>query len=411
VSWDRSGEGQATRGVSPRCVLAQGITDDSSTPAAGGVVLIAQPGNGAAGPAADDFTGGEVVRGAEDPPVGIPPADPPGDHDGEDDVEDEPESASPRAAGRQAELGPSVDSVRAYLNQIGTIALLTAEQEVALAKRIEAGLYAAYRLRHADEWAQGLSPQLCRDLRWIARDGQRAKNHLLEANLRLVVSMAKRYTGRGLPLLDLIQEGNLGLIRAVEKFDYTKGYKFSTYATWWIRQALTRAIADQARSIRLPVHLTETINRMQCLRRELLYDLGREPTCPELAQHLGLTTDRVRQMQHYQREPLSLDQPVGDDHETRLGDFLEDDQAVVPFEAVSARLLGDQLRCVLATLSEREAGIARLRFGLTDGQPRTLDEIGQIYDLTRERIRQIHTQTLAKLRHHARAHPLRDYLD
>ncbi|MBV9060804.1 MAG: RNA polymerase sigma factor [Pseudonocardiales bacterium] len=342
----------------------------------------------------------------------IHPTNPPDNLGGEHDIGPGQNSASPRwGASREAEPATSVDSVRTYLRQITTIALLTAEQEVQLAKRIEAGLYAAYRLGHAHDSAAPLSAQLCRDLRWIARDGQRAKNHLLEANLRLVVSMAKHYTGRGLPLLDLIQEGNLGLIRAVEKFDYTKGYKFSTYATWWIRQAITRAIADQARTIRIPVHLMETINKMQRLRRELLLDLGREPTCPELAQHLGLTTDRVQQMQHYLREPLSLDQTVGDDHETGLGDFIEDCQAMAPVEAVSARLLHDQLRSVLATLSEREAGIVRLRFGLIDGKPRTLDEIGQIYHLTRERIRQIHTQTLAKLRHPSCADPLRDYLD
>ena len=321
---------------------------------------------------------------------------------------DEPEA---RHQTRQdAHLTTSADSVRAYLNQIGKIALLTAEQEVDLAKRIEAGLYAAHRLRHTDDAGGQLCPHLRRDLGWIVRDGQRAQHHLLEANLRLVVSLAKRHTGRGLALLDLIQEGNLGLIRAVEKFDYTKGYKFSTYAIWWIRQAITRAIADQVRTIRLPVHLMEVINKMRRLQRELLQQLGRNATVEELATEMDLTPDKVRQLQDHAREPISLDTTLGDDGDCRLGDFIEDSQVTDALDAVSLTLLQDQLQSVLATLTTREAGIIRLRFGLADGQPRTLEEIAHIYGVTRERIRQIETKTMAKLRHPTRTRALRDYL-
>ncbi|SFL09268.1 RNA polymerase sigma factor [Geodermatophilus ruber] len=325
--------------------------------------------------------------------------------------DDEEESEALRQARKDAELTASADSVRAYLKQIGKVALLNAEEEVDLAKRIEAGLYGAERLRQAEEEGQKLSPQMRRDLNWIVRDGERAKNHLLEANLRLVVSLAKRYTGRGMAFLDLIQEGNLGLIRAVEKFDYTKGYKFSTYATWWIRQAITRAMADQARTIRIPVHMVEVINKLGRIQRELLQDLGREPTPEELAKEMDITPDKVLEIQQYAREPISLDQTIGDEGDSQLGDFIEDSEAVVAVDAVSFTLMQDQLTSVLQTLSEREAGVVRLRFGLTDGQPRTLDEIGQVYGVTRERIRQIESKTMSKLRHPSRSQVLRDYLD
>jgi RNA polymerase primary sigma factor len=329
----------------------------------------------------------------------------------EDFVWDEEESEALRQARKDAELTASADSVRAYLKQIGKVALLNAEEEVELAKRIEAGLYAAERVRRTEDSTDKVSPQLRRDLRWIVRDGERAKNHLLEANLRLVVSLAKRYTGRGMAFLDLIQEGNLGLIRAVEKFDYTKGYKFSTYATWWIRQAITRAMADQARTIRIPVHMVEVINKLGRIQRELLQDLGREPTPEELAKEMDITPEKVLEIQQYAREPISLDQTIGDEGDSQLGDFIEDSEAVVAVDAVSFTLLQDQLQSVLATLSEREAGVVRLRFGLTDGQPRTLDEIGQVYGVTRERIRQIESKTMSKLRHPSRSQVLRDYLD
>ncbi|MGY1722885.1 RNA polymerase sigma factor [Blastococcus sp. SYSU DS0533] len=330
---------------------------------------------------------------------------------GDFEWDEEEESEALRQARKDAELTASADSVRAYLKQIGKVALLNAEEEVDLAKRIEAGLYGAERLRQAEEEGQKLSPQMRRDLNWIVRDGERAKNHLLEANLRLVVSLAKRYTGRGMAFLDLIQEGNLGLIRAVEKFDYTKGYKFSTYATWWIRQAITRAMADQARTIRIPVHMVEVINKLGRIQRELLQDLGREPTPEELAKEMDITPDKVLEIQQYAREPISLDQTIGDEGDSQLGDFIEDSEAVVAVDAVSFTLMQDQLTSVLQTLSEREAGVVRLRFGLTDGQPRTLDEIGQVYGVTRERIRQIESKTMSKLRHPSRSQVLRDYLD
>jgi RNA polymerase primary sigma factor len=334
------------------------------------------------------------------------------DAEADDDFDwDDEESEALKQARRDAELTASADSVRAYLKQIGKVPLLNAEQEVELAKRIEAGLYAAERLRAAEENNEELPPDLKRDLTWIARDGERAKNHLLEANLRLVVSLAKRYTGRGMAFLDLIQEGNLGLIRAVEKFDYTKGYKFSTYATWWIRQAITRAMADQARTIRIPVHMVEVINKLGRIQRELLQDLGREPTPEELAKEMDITPEKVLEIQQYAREPISLDQTIGDEGDSQLGDFIEDSEAVVAVDAVSFSLLQDQLQQVLQTLSEREAGVVRLRFGLTDGQPRTLDEIGQVYGVTRERIRQIESKTMSKLRHPSRSQVLRDYLD
>jgi RNA polymerase primary sigma factor len=326
-------------------------------------------------------------------------------------VWDEQEPEALRQARKEAELTLSADSVRAYLKQIGKIALLNAEEEVALAKRIEAGLYAAERVHRTEDVTDQVSAQLRRDLRWIVRDGERAKNHLLEANLRLVVSLAKRYTGRGMAFLDLIQEGNLGLIRAVEKFDYTKGYKFSTYATWWIRQAITRAMADQGRTIRVPVHMMEAINALGRIQRKLILDLGREPTPEELAKEMNITPEKVLEIQHYAREPISLDQTIGEEGDSQLGDFIEDSQAVVAIDAVAFRLLQDHLQSVLATLSEREASVVRLRFGLTDGPPRTLDEIGHVHGVSRERIRQIETKTMAKLRHPCRSQALRDYLD
>ncbi|RUP02172.1 MAG: RNA polymerase sigma factor [Mycobacterium sp.] len=328
-----------------------------------------------------------------------------------DFVWDEDESEALRQARKDAELTASADSVRAYLKQIGKVALLNAEEEVELAKRIEAGLYATQLMVELTERGEKLPAAQRRDMMWICRDGDRAKNHLLEANLRLVVSLAKRYTGRGMAFLDLIQEGNLGLIRAVEKFDYTKGYKFSTYATWWIRQAITRAMADQARTIRIPVHMVEVINKLGRIQRELLQDLGREPTPEELAKEMDITPEKVLEIQQYAREPISLDQTIGDEGDSQLGDFIEDSEAVVAVDAVSFTLLQDQLQSVLDTLSEREAGVVRLRFGLTDGQPRTLDEIGQVYGVTRERIRQIESKTMSKLRHPSRSQVLRDYLD
>lgn len=328
-----------------------------------------------------------------------------------DFVWDEEESEALRQARKDAELTASADSVRAYLKQIGKVALLNAEEEVELAKRIEAGLYCTQLMTEFMARGEKLTTAQRRDYQWICRDGDRAKNHLLEANLRLVVSLAKRYTGRGMAFLDLIQEGNLGLIRAVEKFDYTKGYKFSTYATWWIRQAITRAMADQARTIRIPVHMVEVINKLGRIQRELLQDLGREPTPEELAKEMDITPEKVLEIQQYAREPISLDQTIGDEGDSQLGDFIEDSEAVVAVDAVSFTLLQDQLQSVLETLSEREAGVVRLRFGLTDGQPRTLDEIGQVYGVTRERIRQIESKTMSKLRHPSRSQVLRDYLD
>ncbi len=317
-----------------------------------------------------------------------------------DDDEDLP-------AAQVAVAGATSDPVKDYLKQIGKVPLLNAEQEVELAKRIEAGLFAEEKL--AD--GRNLRPDQRFDLEWIADDGRRAKNHLLEANLRLVVSLAKRYTGRGMLFLDLIQEGNLGLIRAVEKFDYTKGYKFSTYTTWWIRQAITRAMADQARTIRIPVHMVEVINKLARVQRQMLQDLGREPTPEELAAELDMTPEKVIEVQKYGREPISLHTPLGEDGDSEFGDLIEDSEAIQPGEAVSFTLLQEQLHSVLDTLSEREAGVVSMRFGLTDGQPKTLDEIGKVYGVTRERIRQIESKTMSKLRHPSRSQVLRDYLD
>ena len=334
----------------------------------------------------------------------------------------------PRAAGEQSQDGPLVcgdddedlptaqvaaagttaDPVKDYLKQIGKVPLLDAEQEVELAKQIEAGLFAEQKLA---EGSQNLRADARIDLEEVAEDGRRAKNHLLEANLRLVVSLARRYTGRGMLFLDLIQEGNLGLIRGMEKFDYTRGYKFSTYATWWIRQAITRAMADQARTIRLPAHMAETIGRLARVQRQMLQDLGREPTPGELAAGLGMTPGQVIEVQKHSREPISLHTPVGQDGDTEFGDLIEDCEAIQPGEAVSFSLLQEQLHSVLGTLSQREAGIVSMRFGLTGGQPKTLGEIGKVYGVTRERIRQIESKAMSKLRHPSRSRVLRDYLD
>jgi RNA polymerase primary sigma factor len=364
------------------------------------------------GPAANGAVAGLVAApaGADAPVVAAAPPDatvkPPGVTSEEDafvygdDDDDLP-------AAQVASAGATADPVKDYLKQIGKVPLLNAEQEVELAKRIEAGLFAEEKLAELD----GLNPTARADMEWIAEDGRRAKNHLLEANLRLVVSLAKRYTGRGMLFLDLIQEGNLGLIRAVEKFDYTKGYKFSTYATWWIRQAITRAMADQARTIRIPVHMVEVINKLARVQRQMLQDLGREPTPEELAAELDMTPEKVIEVQKYGREPISLHTPLGEDGDSEFGDLIEDSEAIQPGEAVSFTLLQEQLHSVLDTLSEREAGVVSMRFGLTDGQPKTLDEIGKVYGVTRERIRQIESKTMSKLRHPSRSQVLRDYLD
>ncbi len=370
--------------------------------------------------AADDVAVLEVVEGIEVEPVegavavgaatDADAADS-GDTDDEEKEEggftlsDDDEEDAP--AQQVATAGATADPVKDYLKQIGKVALLNAEQEVELAKRIEAGLFAEERLNSGSK----IDSKHKRELWWIKEDGKKAKNHLLEANLRLVVSLAKRYTGRGMLFLDLIQEGNLGLIRAVEKFDYTKGYKFSTYATWWIRQAITRAMADQARTIRIPVHMVEVINKLARVQRQMLQDLGREPTPEELAKELDMTPEKVVEVQKYGREPISLHTPLGEDGDSEFGDLIEDSEAVVPADAVSFTLLQEQLHSVLDTLSEREAGVVSMRFGLTDGQPKTLDEIGKVYGVTRERIRQIESKTMSKLRHPSRSQVLRDYLD
>ncbi|NDU74078.1 RNA polymerase sigma factor [Actinomadura sp. DSM 109109] len=360
----------------------------------------------------DDTAVAEEPEAEEEEPAAAPVAkaapagkgDNPSEEEGftlGDDDEDAP-------AQQIAAAGATADPVKDYLKQIGKVPLLNAEQEVELAKRIEAGLFAEERLAAS---GPAMSEEDLEDFEWIAEDGRRAKNHLLEANLRLVVSLAKRYTGRGMLFLDLIQEGNLGLIRAVEKFDYTKGYKFSTYATWWIRQAITRAMADQARTIRIPVHMVEVINKLARVQRQMLQDLGREPTPEELAKELDMTPEKVVEVQKYGREPISLHTPLGEDGDSEFGDLIEDSEAIVPADAVSFTLLQEQLHSVLDTLSEREAGVVSMRFGLTDGQPKTLDEIGKVYGVTRERIRQIESKTMSKLRHPSRSQVLRDYLD
>ncbi len=346
-------------------------------------------------------------QAAAEPAAAVPAAKAAGE-DGEDEAFVYGDDDEDLPAAQVAAAGATADPVKDYLKQIGKVPLLNAEQEVELAKRIEAGLFAEEKLA---EGRGTLRPEARGDLEWIADDGRRAKNHLLEANLRLVVSLAKRYTGRGMLFLDLIQEGNLGLIRAVEKFDYTKGYKFSTYATWWIRQAITRAMADQARTIRIPVHMVEVINKLARVQRQMLQDLGREPTPEELAAELDMTPEKVIEVQKYGREPISLHTPLGEDGDSEFGDLIEDSEAIQPGEAVSFTLLQEQLHSVLDTLSEREAGVVSMRFGLTDGQPKTLDEIGKVYGVTRERIRQIESKTMSKLRHPSRSQVLRDYLD
>ncbi len=303
---------------------------------------------------------------------------------------------------------PTNDPVRMYLKEIGRVALLTAQEEVDLAKRIESGVFATDKLEAEPD---KLTDKALTELKWAQRDGAMAKRHLVEANLRLVVSIAKRYVGRGMAFLDLIQEGNLGLIRAVEKFDYTKGYKFSTYATWWIRQAITRAIADQARTIRIPVHMVETINKLARIQRQLLQDLGREPTADEIGLQMELTPERVREIQKISQEPVSLETPIGEEEDSHLGDFIPDDEAVVPLERASFKLLQEQLESVLHTLTQREREVIEMRFGLRDGQPRTLEEVGKRFGVTRERIRQIESKTLSKLRHPSRSQKLRDYLE
>ena len=418
ASADAAAPAKKTAAKKPAKAAAKGRAKPVITPsttAGEGTVLTAVAADGSAVAVVDAGSEGltldeTVVTGKDG--VEVAPVEDEAAEPGTDfEWDEEEESEALRQARKDAELTASADSVRAYLKQIGKVALLNAEEEVDLAKRIEAGLYGSERLRQVEEEGIKLSPQMRRDLNWIIRDGERAKNHLLEANLRLVVSLAKRYTGRGMAFLDLIQEGNLGLIRAVEKFDYTKGYKFSTYATWWIRQAITRAMADQARTIRIPVHMVEVINKLGRIQRELLQDLGREPTPEELAKEMDITPEKVLEIQQYAREPISLDQTIGDEGDSQLGDFIEDSEAVVAVDAVSFGLMQDQLLSVLQTLSEREAGVVRLRFGLTDGQPRTLDEIGQVYGVTRERIRQIESKTMSKLRHPSRSQVLRDYLD
>ena len=329
-----------------------------------------------------------------------------------EDEEDEapPEETTVRARREmdQALKASTNDPVRMYLKEIGRVSLLTAQEEVELAKRMQAGEEAEFRLEREGD---ALDRETERELRWVVGDGISAKRHLVEANLRLVVSIAKRYVGRGMAFLDLIQEGNLGLIRAVEKFDYTKGFKFSTYATWWIRQAITRAIADQARTIRIPVHMVETINKLVRIQRQLLQDYGREPTAEEIAEQMEMSPERVREIQKISQEPVSLYTPIGEEEDSHLGDFIEDSEAVVPLERASFKLLQEQLESVLHTLSEREKEVIRLRFGLVDGQPRTLEEVGKKFGVTRERIRQIESKTLSKLRHPSRSQKLRDYLE
>ena len=377
---------QHQAGLSLAAMTRDNVSLRAAQEAAGEREPGAGPGAVAAAPARPLRPAGEQSQ--DEPPVS-----------GEDD-EDLP-------VARVAAASATADPVKDYLKQIGKVPLLNASQEVELAKRIEAGLFADHKLA---EGSGMLRADQCIDLERVAEDGRKAKNHLLEANLRLVVSLARRYTGRGMLFLDLIQEGNLGLIRGVEKFDYTKGYKFSTYATWWIRQAITRAMADQARTIRIPVHMVEAINTLARVQRQLLQDLGREPTPDELAAELDMTPEKLTEVQKYGREPISLHTPLGEDSDSELGDLIEDSDAIQPGEAASFTLLQEQLHSVLGTLSEREAGVVSLRFGLADGQPKTLDAISNVYGVTRERIRQIESKAMYKLRHPSRSDLLRDYL-
>jgi RNA polymerase primary sigma factor len=361
-------------------------------------------GPGAAAPAGDPEPG--TGQGGAAAGAGRPPKAAGEDSQGGPLVAGDDDQGLP--ATRVAAAGATADPVKDYLKQIGKVRLLSAGQEVELAKRIEAGLFADHKLA---EGSGVLRPGQSMDLERVAEDGRRAKNHLVEANLRLVVSLARRYAGRGMLFLDLIQEGNLGLIRGVEKFDYTKGYKFSTYATWWIRQAISRAMADQARTIRIPVHMVEAVSKLARVQRQMLQDLGREPTPGELAAELDMTPEKVTEVQKYGREPISLHTPLAGDGDSEFGDLIEDSEAIQPGEAVSFTLLQEQLHAVLGTLPEREAGVVSMRFGLTDGQPKTLGEIGKVYGVTRERIRQIESRAMSKLRHPSRANVLRDYLD
>ncbi|HEX4658766.1 MAG TPA: RNA polymerase sigma factor [Streptosporangiaceae bacterium] len=397
--------------------LAELVASDDAEDVIVGLEIDDHDGDVSASPAADgshdDAEPAANASGADRPgpaatAEGVIQAGKPGGEEGEDEAFVYGDDDEDLPAAQVAVAGATSDPVKDYLKQIGKVPLLNAEQEVELAKRIEAGLFADEKLA---EGRTTLRPEARGDLEWIAEDGRRAKDHLLEANLRLVVSLAKRYTGRGMLFLDLIQEGNLGLIRAVEKFDYTKGYKFSTYATWWIRQAITRAMADQARTIRIPVHMVEVINKLARMQRQMLQDLGREPTPEELAVELDMTPEKVVEVQKYGREPISLHTPLGEDGDSEFGDLIEDSEAIQPGEAVSFTLLQEQLHSVLDTLSQREAGVVSMRFGLTDGQPKTLDEIGKVYGVTRERIRQIESKTMSKLRHPSRSQVLRDYLD
>ncbi|MFZ7087900.1 RNA polymerase sigma factor [Curtobacterium sp. RRHDQ10] len=398
----------AKKAAAPKASATKAATPKAASPKA----TRGKKASGADGDDADD---------AVEPTDAVEPEDVASDADDtEDDDKATPEAAAPAGALVISQddddevpvysttiTGATADPVKDYLKQIGKVALLNAAEEVELAMRIEAGLFAEDKLSHVT----GLSKQEERELKWVARDGQRAKSHLLGANLRLVVSLAKRYTGRGMQFLDLIQEGNLGLIRAVEKFDYTKGFKFSTYATWWIRQAITRAMADQARTIRIPVHMVEVINKLARVQRQMLQDLGREPTPEELARELDMTPEKVVEVQKYGREPISLHTPLGEDGDSEFGDLIEDTEAVVPADAVGFTMLQKQLESLLDSLSEREAGVIRMRFGLGDGMPKTLDQIGDTFGVTRERIRQIESKTMAKLRHPSRSQSLRDYLE